>query len=111
MTPSVASARSMGPIGRSRARGSPSSLTSPRASAATGGRKRIKVPASPQSMLVPPVRSDGVTSQSATSREGAGTSSIRAPSARRASTISSVSRERSGERSRDGCDASAEITR
>ena len=44
-----AARRSAAPIGRSRARGSPSKRIGPSASAATGGRKRITVPARPQS--------------------------------------------------------------
>ena len=49
--PSARSASSTVPIGRSRARGSPSKRTGPSASAATGGTKRMTVPASPQSTV------------------------------------------------------------
>ena len=49
--PSALSASSTVPIGRSRARGSPSKRTGPSASAAAGGTKRMTVPASPQSTL------------------------------------------------------------
>ena len=41
-------------IGRRRALSSPSKATGPRASAATGGKKRITVPAKPQSIAVLP---------------------------------------------------------
>ena len=40
------------PIGRRRAPSSPSNVVGPRASAATGGRKRMTVPARPQSIVV-----------------------------------------------------------
>jgi hypothetical protein len=80
-------------MGRSRARGSPSNRTSRCQSAATGGMKRMTVPASPQSTStgapgVPPaVRSPGVISQSAPNVEVPGTSSIRVPSARSAAAM------------------------
>ena len=45
---------STGAIGRLRACGSPSKATGPSASAATGGRNRITVPASPQSTVASP---------------------------------------------------------
>ncbi|CAB4787191.1 unannotated protein [freshwater metagenome] len=43
-----------GPRGRSYERGSPSNATSPFARAASGGKKRITVPALPTSTLTPP---------------------------------------------------------
>ncbi len=48
-------------IGRSRAYGSPSNWITPSASAATGGTKRITVPARPQSTLAGPLSEPGVT--------------------------------------------------
>ena len=65
--PRARSASSTGPIGRTRACASPSNVTGPSASAATGGRKRITVPARPQSTWAPPRRVAGVTTQSARS--------------------------------------------
>ena len=50
-TPSVRSADSSAPIGRSRARGSPSNATAAGVSAATAGRNRMTVPALPTSTL------------------------------------------------------------
>ncbi|CAB4591043.1 unannotated protein [freshwater metagenome] len=49
-------------IGRSRAPSSPSKVTDPFARAARGGTNRITVPANPQSIVTPPVRSDDITS-------------------------------------------------
>ena len=57
------SAPSTGAMGRSRACGSPSKVKEPRARAASGGTKRMTVPASPQSMSTRPIsapRSMGV---------------------------------------------------
>ena len=64
-TPSARSASIIVRIGRRSAAGSPSNVTGPSASAATGGRKRITVPASPQSIVTPPCSSPGVMSRSA----------------------------------------------
>src|SRR6478736_6797731 len=93
-TPRVRRASSTGPIGRTRACGSPSNSTRPYARAAAGGRNRMTVPASPTSTWTPPRRvSGGRTTQSATAETSwtgipapwcpsAGTSSISTPSAR-----------------------------
>ena len=62
-TPSPRRASSTAAIGRVRACGSPSKLTAPVASAATGGTNRITVPARPQS-TAPPCSCPGVTVQS-----------------------------------------------
>ena len=59
--PSARSPISMGPIGRSRARGSPSNVTSAEPRAATGGTNRMTVPASPQSTATSPDAEPGVT--------------------------------------------------
>ena len=71
------------------------------ASAATGGRNRSTVPASPASISAGPRSGPGVTSQSAPS------SAISTPSARRPPAMRSVSRARSGRTRRLGPSASA----
>ena len=53
-TPSARSASTIGRIGRLRACGSPSNSTVPSASAATGGRNRMIVPARPTSTRAGP---------------------------------------------------------
>ena len=97
-------------IGRRRAEASPSNPTGPSASAATGGMNRMTVPASPQSIDVPPESSPGVTRRSGPNGLSAGTSSMRTPSERSASIMSAESRECSGARSSDGPSASAAST-
>ena len=104
-TPSARRDRIVVAIGRARARGSPSKRTGPSASAATGGRKRISVPARPQSISVPPATGPG-----SIRRSPSAVRSMRAPSRTRASTMSSVSRATSGRRRTDGPCASAEST-
>src|SRR4051794_632909 len=94
-TPSARSASSRPDMGRVRACGSPSKLTVPVARAATGGTKRITVPARPQS-TAPAWRSPGLTSQLGPEV------STSAPKAVSALAISSVSRERSARRTTDG---------
>ncbi len=69
------------------------------------GRKRMTVPARPQSISVPPRSGPGVTRQSDPS------SSTSTPSARRASAMRRVSRERRAPRSRPGPSARAASTR
>ena len=59
VAPSAVSAWSSGPIGRESACSSPTKSTGPSASAARGGTNRITVPASPQSMVPPPVNRAG----------------------------------------------------
>jgi hypothetical protein len=103
-TPSWRSASSTGRIGRSRARRSPSNTVGPAASAATGGRKRITVPARPQSTVAGPRRAPGDTSQPSS------TSATSAPSAESPPAISWVSRARNGRRSRVGRSARAAST-
>ena len=88
-TPSVRRASSTVSIGRRRAAGSPSKVMSPVPVAASAGRNRMTVPASPQSIRAGPVSGAGVTRQVVAS-----TSSMPAPSARRPSAISWVSRLR-----------------
>ncbi len=90
--------------GRSRARGSPSKWTSPSASAASGSRKRITVPALPTSIVAGPVSGPGVMTQVSP------WSSMVTPRARSPATISSVSRLRSGPRRIVGDDAMAAST-
>ncbi len=102
-------ASTTGPIGRTRAWGSPSMTTGPSARAATAGRKRITVPARPQSMRVsPPSTFGGLTSQSSTApvtgSPSGRASSMRTPKLRRACAMSSVSRDRSGARRRERSD-------
>ncbi len=114
-TPSERSESIVVRIGRRRADASPSNPTGPSARAATGGMNRMTVPASPQSIDVPPESSPGVTSRSGpnTLFEGtasAGTSSICTPSDRSASIMSAESRECSGARSSDGPSARAAST-
>ena len=84
-------------IGRSRARGSPSKVTAASLSAASGGTKRMTVPASPQSMeMSPGALGPGVTSHASSPW------AMSAPNAVSASAISLVSRATSGWRSTDG---------
>ena len=52
-----------GPIGLSYERGSPSNAISPCASAASGGKNRITVPAFPTSICAGPLRGSGVIFQ------------------------------------------------
>ena len=111
VAPSTRRASRTGPIGRTRAWTSPSKVTRPSASAATGGRKRITVPASPQSTWAPRSNVAGVTTQSGVSDAVRGGVLDAAPRSRRAWAIRSVSRDRSGRRSRDGPLASAARTR
>ena len=59
-TPRARSASSTSPTGRCRMCGSPSKSTTPVARPATGGRKRITVPARPQSMRAGPESGPGV---------------------------------------------------
>src|SRR5699024_7036320 len=88
-------------IGRTRACSSPSSTTSRPVSAATAGTKRMTVPASPQSMLIGAVGCARWADDAASLRSigsmwsTSSSSSMTAPSPRRASIISSVSRLRS----------------
>jgi hypothetical protein len=110
-TPSPRRPATIGPIGRSRARGSPSNATSPVASAATGGRKRMTVPARPQSTAAGPASGAGVTSQSSPNEPLAGASTTCVPSDASAAAMSTVSRERSGARNREGSADSAASTR
>ena len=58
--PRSRSASSTAPMGRTRASGSPSKKTVPDAVTATGGTKRMTVPARPQ-LTEPPVNGCGVT--------------------------------------------------
>ena len=110
-TPSARSESIVVRMGRRRAASSPSKATGPRASAATGGRKRMTVPASPTSMLVEPVSSAaGVTRRSGPYAPSPGTSSTPTPSARSAAIMSAESRECRGRRSSDGPSASAART-
>ena len=74
--------------------------TGPSASAATGGRNRMTVPASPQSTVASP-RSVAGRDEPVTASVVPSTSSTTAPRERSAWAISRVSRERSGRRSRD----------
>lgn len=96
--------------GRSYERGSPSKRTGPSASAATGGRKRITVPALPTSTVAGPRSPEGITRQASPEPSGPTPSSMPTPMARRAAAIRSVSRERSGRRSQPGSAASAART-
>src|SRR5699024_7627669 len=88
-------------IGRTRACSSPSRTTSRPVSAATGGTKRMTVPASPQSMLIGSVEFARWADDAASDRSigsmwsTSASSSMTAPSPRKASIISSVSRLRS----------------
>ena len=103
-TPSARRAVRTSPTGRVRMCGSPSKATSPSASPATGGTKRVTVPASPQSTATPPVSRAGSTCQSSPEV------SIRVPSAARAPAISSVSRDRRARRTTLGPSARAAST-
>ena len=98
-----------GPSGRSYERGSPSNATSPVASAASGGRKRITVPAFPTSTFTPPRIAAGLTNHCSscipcTERVF---SVIPTPSARKPATINSLSRETNGRRRTEGESACA----
>jgi hypothetical protein len=98
-------------IGLRRAASSPSNTVGPSASAATGGMKRITVPARPQSTVVLPSSSSaGVMIQSSPNSPSPAMGSIVVPIDRRASTIRAVSRECSGARRVDGDSARAERT-
>ena len=110
-TPRARRASSTGPIGRTRACASPSKRTGPSASAASGGRNRITVPASPQSTRRRPATSPGVTSQSAESSVVRVVLDGGAEGDAGRAAISRVSRERSGARSREGPSARAASTR
>ena len=83
-------------IGRRRAYSSPSTVTFPDAVTANGGRKRITVPASPQSTVAGPRNGPGVTVQESDRR------SMPTPSRDSAATIRSVSRLHSGAKMVDG---------
>src|SRR5450631_659429 len=111
LAPRVRSESMTWAMGRRRAWGSPSKATGPSARAATGGRNRLTVPASPQSTDVVPDREAGTISQSSQSGSLPGRSLTTAPRERNAATISRVSRERSGRRSREVPLASAARTR
>ena len=95
-----------GPSGRSCERGSPSKLTKPLARAASGGKKRITVPAFPTSIEVGPKSGPGVISQLSSPFVSI-VSSMPIPSDRKPCAINSVSRDRSGLRSLEGLDARA----
>ena len=95
-----------GPRGRWRARGSPSKATSPSASAATGGRNRITVPALPTSTAAGPVSGPGVTVHRALPRPAIPTPSAVSPAA-----MSEVSRASSTFSTRAGPSASPASTR
>src|SRR5256885_2322174 len=87
-TPKARNAFSTVPMGRSRARGSPSNRISPSASAAAGGTNRITVPARPQSIAAGPRKPlcrPKVTVPSAEDSTGT-------PRARNAASISAESR-------------------
>ena len=103
-TPRPRSACSTSCIGRSRACGSPSKTTGPSASAASGGTKRMTVPASPQSMVSGPRNGPGVIFQSSP------LSSTEAPRSVSARAISWVSRETRALRTTLGPSASAPST-
>ena len=92
-------------LGRSCSRGSPSTVTGPSARAATGGRNRSTVPASPASTVTGPLSVPGATSQSLPS-----TSSMPTQSAPRPAAMRSVSRALRGCTSRLGPSASAAST-
>src|SRR5664279_2712559 len=98
--PSARRASSTVDIGRRRAAGSPSKVISPFAVAANAGRKRMTVPASPQSITAGPASGAGSTSQSVVSPVMSWV--ITVPSARSAAAISSVSRLRRAPTSLDG---------
>jgi hypothetical protein len=66
-TPTERSASTSGPSGRFRAYGSPSKDTGPPASPATGGMKRMTVPASPTSTAAGPNSGLGRTTQRSSS--------------------------------------------
>ena len=87
----------MPPMGRSRARGSPSSTTGPSASAASGGTKRMTVPASPQSTC-PPWKVPGAVTARSTVPVRPSVRVTVAPSASSAPAMSVVSRERAAPR-------------
>ena len=91
-------------IGLSLAPSSPSKTTSPIASIASGGTKRITVPANPQSILTSPASCFGVTTRSSPCH------SKWVPKASRALIIRSESLDRSGEISLLGPLARAEST-
>src|SRR6478735_341846 len=113
-TPRPARASMMVPMGRLRACGSPSKRDSPRRSAATGGTKRMTVPARPQSIAVSADAGSmliGTISRSGPKAPSPGTSVTVAPNCRRASIISAESRECRGARSREGPSARAASTR
>ncbi|CAB4994992.1 unannotated protein [freshwater metagenome] len=94
--PSSSRAFITGPSGRSYERGSPSNAISPWASAASGGRKRITVPAFPTSICAGPVSGEGVTVQAFSLPV------IDIPIAWSPADISSESREMSGRRTIEG---------
>ena len=97
--------------GRTRAAGSPSNVEVPVASAASGGTKRMTVPARPHSTSAP-CRLPGVTTRSVSPGAGGPVGpSIRVPSAVSAPIIRSVSRLRNVPLSRAGASASAARTR
>ncbi len=114
--PSWRTASTTAPMGRSRARSSPSNSTGEEARAATGGRKRITVPARPQSTRTPPVTGPGRTTQHCSPGRSprcppSATSETSAPRLRRASAMRVVSRETSGSRRTEGRSARAATTR
>ena len=76
-----------GASGRSCERASPSKAISPRARAASGGKKRITVPAFPTSILFTATKGRGEI------EIDFGCSSIQVPMARNPATISELSRE------------------
>ncbi len=105
-TPSASSASITPPMGRTRARGSPSNRTSPSASAATGGAKRMTLPASPQSTYAGPWSGPGVTRTSPVPSRP----SMPVPSEASALPMSRLSRARSAPDTVDGPSESAART-
>ena len=97
LIPSSSSALMTGPSGRSYERGSPSKAISPSARAASGGRKRITVPALPTSIVAGPLSGAGVTIQLPSF-----VSSIFTPRTCKPATINWLSREMRGLRIVDG---------
>ncbi len=110
VAPRARSASMSAPMGRTLAPGSPSKVMGRRspskpARRASGGTKRITVPASPQSMDTPPCNGPGVIVHASAP------TSTETPSARRASIIRAESRETSPPRIVTGASARAASTR
>ncbi len=110
LTPRACSAASTGPMGRTRAWGSPSKCTGPSASAATGGRKRMTVPARPVSIRVSPRSAPGGVPGATCRVLGSSPAVTATPRARSEAIMRSASRERSAPRSVPGPSASAAST-